>query len=51
MTNTVNIDSTPYVELAKNVLGVTFKDISLLITAFTHRSYVNEHRKTVFGHN
>ena len=46
-----NIDATPYVDLAKNVLGVSFNDISYLVTAFTHRSYVNEHRKTVFEHN
>ena len=51
MTNTVNIDTSPYVAFAKDVLGVTFNDVSILITAFTHRSYVNEHRKTVFEHN
>lgn len=51
MVNSVNIDTTPYVAFAKDVLGVTFNDVSLLITAFTHRSYVNEHRKTVFEHN
>ena len=32
-------------------MGVEFNDISLLITAFTHRSYVNEHKKTVKEHN
>lgn len=48
---TVNIDTTPYADFAKSVLGVEFNDISLLVTAFTHRSYVNEHRKTVFEHN
>ena len=47
----VNIDATPYVDLAKNVLGVTFNDISFLVTAFTHRSYLNEHKKTVSEHN
>ena len=41
----------PYVEFAKKVLGVSFDDIDLLITAFTHRSYVNEHRKSVKHHN
>lgn len=40
-----------YREFARNVLGVEFKDVSLLITAFTHRSYVNEHRKTSREHN
>ena len=27
-------------------IGVTFKDIALLREAFTHRSYLNEHRGT-----
>lgn len=45
--NTVN----KYREFARNVLGVDFQDISLLITAFTHRSYLNEHKKTVKAHN
>lgn len=40
-----------YQAFAQEKLGVTFKDIQLLVTAFTHRSYVNEHRKTVFEHN
>ena len=30
---------------------MTFNDINLLITAFTHRSYLNEHKKTVSAHN
>src|SRR5436190_10294412 len=28
-----------------------FKKLELLITAFTHRSYLNEHKKTVSEHN
>jgi len=44
-------DISVYQDFAKNKLGVTFNDISLLVTAFTHRSYVNEHRKTVQEHN
>lgn len=44
-------DSSAYQRFAKEVLGVTFKDIGLLMTAFTHRSYVNEHKKTVSEHN
>lgn len=44
-------DITIYQQFAKNVLNVEFKDISLLVTAFTHRSYVNEHKKTVRVHN
>ncbi|PID31774.1 ribonuclease III [Candidatus Saccharibacteria bacterium] len=45
------MDIQKYVTFAKETLGVTFDDIQLLITAFTHRSYVNEHRKTVHEHN
>lgn len=43
--------TTPYQTFAQDVLGVSFNDISLLVTAFTHRSYVNEHKKTVKEHN
>lgn len=32
-------------------LGVSFKDRSLLETAFTHRSYINEHRGEGLEHN
>ena len=45
------MDKTPYREFAKVKLGFEFKNIDLLITALTHRSYVNEHRKTVHEHN
>jgi ribonuclease III len=45
------MDTTPYIDFAKDKLGVTYNDIELLITAFTHRSYVNEHKKTVSVHN
>jgi ribonuclease III len=45
------MDYSAYQSFAQEKLGVTFKDIQLLVTAFTHRSYVNEHRKTVFEHN
>lgn len=44
-------DLTPYQNFAKDVLGVEFNDITLLVTAFTHRSYVNEHKKTARIHN
>jgi ribonuclease-3 len=40
-----------YRDFARKALGVEFKDISILITAFTHRSYVNEHKKTARSHN
>jgi len=45
------MDYNAYQDFAKTKLGVTFKDIELLVTAFTHRSYVNEHKKTVNEHN
>lgn len=45
------MDINKYIEFATNKLGVTFNNIDLLVTAFTHRSYVNEHRKTVKEHN
>ena len=40
-----------YQELALSIVGSKFDDPDLLITAFTHRSYLNEHRKTVKQHN
>lgn len=45
------MDITPYQEFAKEKLGFEFNDIMLLVTALTHRSYVNEHRKSVKEHN
>ncbi|HSX05155.1 MAG TPA: ribonuclease III [Candidatus Saccharimonadales bacterium] len=45
------MDTTPYQQLAKTRLGGAFGDLSLLITALTHRSYLNEHRSTVTEHN
>lgn len=45
------MDFSAYKTFAQDVLGVEFKDIELLVKAFTHRSYVNEHRKTVSEHN
>lgn len=44
-------DSNQYQTFAKKTLGVTFHDVDLLVMAFTHRSYVNEHRSTVKEHN
>jgi ribonuclease-3 len=40
-----------YQALAKKILAGAFKDIELLVTALTHRSYLNEHRKSVKEHN
>lgn len=45
------MDYTKYTDFAQATLGVKFNDIELLITAFTHRSYLNEHKKTVNEHN
>ena len=45
------MDLTSYQTFASKTLGVTFNNIELLVTAFTHRSYVNEHRKTAKEHN
>ncbi|MEI7683254.1 MAG: ribonuclease III [Candidatus Saccharibacteria bacterium] len=44
-------DSNAYQQFASDTLGVTFGDIDLLVRAFTHRSYVNEHKKTSQSHN
>lgn len=38
------MDYTPYIEYAKDKLGIEFHDIKLLVTALTHRSYINEHK-------
>jgi len=47
----VKLDVNPYQEFSKKVFGFTFKDPMLLVSAFTHRSYVNEHRKSAQEHN
>ncbi|MGY4893496.1 MAG: ribonuclease III [Candidatus Saccharimonadota bacterium] len=45
------MQTAPYQEFARDTLGYEFENIDLLVTAFTHRSYVNEHRKSVSEHN
>jgi len=45
------VDTEAYKVFAKTNLKLKFNDIDLLITAFTHRSYLNEHRKIVKQHN
>jgi ribonuclease-3 len=45
------MDVSKYAAFAQDVLNVTFVNLQLLITAFTHRSYLNEHKKTVSEHN
>lgn len=42
---------TPYHEWAKEKLGYDFENINLLVTALTHRSYLNEHKKSASEHN
>lgn len=41
----------PYQEFAREKLGFEYQNIDYLVTALTHRSYVNEHRKSVSEHN
>jgi ribonuclease-3 len=45
------MDTSVYRAFAAEKLGVTFDNLELLITAFTHRSYLNEHKRTVSEHN
>lgn len=35
----------------ERVLGVTFRDTNILLSAVTHRSYLNEHREATQEHN
>lgn len=44
------MDIAKYQDFAKTHFG-GFKDTNLLVTAFTHRSYLNEHKKTALEHN
>lgn len=44
------MDTSKYQAFASEHFG-GFSDISLLVTAFTHRSYLNEHKKTALEHN
>lgn len=45
------MDTNAYQAFAQSKLKTTFNDVSLLVTAFTHRSYLNEHKKSVSEHN
>lgn len=45
------MDTSAYQAFAQEKLRVTFNNVDLLVTAFTHRSYLNEHKKTVQEHN
>lgn len=40
-----------YQSLSNSIIDQPFSNVGLFITAFTHRSYLNEHKKTVFEHN
>lgn len=44
-------DFSKYQTLAQEKLGGVFSNLDLLVLAFTHRSYLNEHKKTVNAHN
>jgi ribonuclease-3 len=44
------MDVTKYQDFAEDKFG-GFANLDLLITAFTHRSYLNEHKKTAQEHN
>lgn len=44
-------DVQPYEAFARDVLGIHFDNIEILVTAFTHRSYMNEHKKSAREHN
>jgi len=41
----------PYQDFSRENFGFEFSNIDLFITALTHRSYVNEHKKSVTEHN
>src|ERR1700677_3144567 len=45
------MDKAQYQSFAGNKLGLDFNDLDLLITAFTHRSYLNDDKKTIKIHN
>lgn len=45
------MDLSAYQQFSRQKLGTEFSDTELLVTAFTHRSYLNEHRRSVKQHN
>lgn len=45
------IDPAPYQAFALETFGFEFNNPELLIMAFTHRSYINEHKKSAEHHN
>jgi ribonuclease-3 len=44
-------DYSKYQNFAKETFGFEFDDPELILTAFTHRSYMNEHKKSAREHN
>lgn len=44
-------DYSKYQNFAKETFGFEFNDPELILTAFTHRSYMNEHKKSAKEHN
>lgn len=44
-------DYNPYQKFAEEKFGFTFNDPELLVSALTHRSYMNEHKKSAHEHN
>lgn len=44
-------DYSKYQEFVQEAFGFTFDDPELILTAFTHRSYMNEHKKSAKEHN
>ncbi|HKX23781.1 MAG TPA: ribonuclease III [Candidatus Saccharimonadales bacterium] len=44
-------DYSKYQNFAKETFGFEFDDPELILTAFTHRSYMNEHKKSAKEHN
>lgn len=45
------MNTKPYQDWAEENLGYKFDNLDLLVTAFTHRSYMNEHKKSAREHN
>jgi ribonuclease-3 len=45
------MDYAKYQDFAKEKFGFVFDDPELILTAFTHRSYMNEHKKSAKEHN
>jgi ribonuclease-3 len=45
------VDMQPFQDFCKNIIAKEFTNLGLLLNAFTHRSYVNEHKKSKFKNN